>query len=236
MSCAERDRDIYLKENRYDDPKSIFKFLLAKAVSQELIFADTKVCDIGCAAGEFLHHILRYHDSIKALGLDLSPELIVKAKKMVPKAEFITGSLFDFDLIPNQSQDVVFMNGVHSSLADIDAALKALIRITAPGGHIFVFGIMNPYPIDVSMRYKFTASDGDLTDFFVHSCSTVSNCLDAVLGEGKHSFSKYELDVDVPYSPEDPFRSWTFKDEHGKRILTNGLSALIQCYVLEIKL
>ena len=46
-------------------------------------------------------------------------------------------------------------------------------------------------------------------------------------------FHPFVPDVDLP-PREDPVRTWTFRDEHGQRLLTNGLRLLVGLQFLEM--
>ncbi|KAF5046791.1 class I SAM-dependent methyltransferase [Desulfovibrio oxamicus] len=235
MSSQTRDREIYLHENRYEQPKEIFKHLAALVADRVGVPPGAKVCDAGCAAGEFLYHFLKVHPQAIGTGFDLVPELVEKAQSMVPAARFSVGSVTDAARMEAGSQDFVFMNGVHSSLPEIKPALETLVGWTKPGGRVYLFGIFNPYPLDVASRYRAAGDAGDWTTLYIHSRAGVSRCLDDLLGPDRHTFEPFLLDVDVAPVSDNPFRSWTFRDESGQRLLTNGLCTLINCYVLEIR-
>ena len=46
---------LYLKENRYDRPKEMFKFIFKKSFIKKN--ANEVIGDFGCAAGEFLYFL-----------------------------------------------------------------------------------------------------------------------------------------------------------------------------------
>ena len=48
------DQHVYLGEDRYDEPKEIFKVLAGLAKYTGALREGTTVCDFGCATGEFL--------------------------------------------------------------------------------------------------------------------------------------------------------------------------------------
>jgi hypothetical protein len=66
------------------------------------------------------------------------------------------------------------------------------------------------------------------------SRESVSRFWRDLLGPGRHRYHDFEMPFDLEPNPADPVRSWTFKDEHGNRRFTNGLSLLMDLAVLEV--
>src|SRR5437660_1616480 len=78
------DKQIYLHESRYDDPKELFKLVGALARQSGALAPGRYVCDFGCAAGELLHYFSRLEPAAVLRGFDVVPELIDKARQNVP--------------------------------------------------------------------------------------------------------------------------------------------------------
>lgn len=108
------DAEIYLSENRYDDPKEIFKVLSDKAASLATTAGEIFILDVGCAAGEFSYYLRKRYPDATITGLDVVPSLLKKARVMVPDAHFIEADVHDRKAIGAKSQDVIFMCGVLS--------------------------------------------------------------------------------------------------------------------------
>lgn len=196
------------------------------------------VCDFGCAAGEFLHHLSQRFPHAEYHGYDIVPEFIEKAQKLVDGAAFHAGSVLDRSLLPSDSVDIACLIGVHSYFDEFETCFSNLIHWTRSGGRIYVHGQFNPYPIDVWIKYRVVGHPDPNHrepgwNFF--SKSSVSTFLDNQLGPGKHTFFPFELPIDLPYKPEDPVRSWTFRDSNDRRILRNGLSLINHLETLEIR-
>jgi trans-aconitate methyltransferase len=143
------DKDLYLAENRYEQPKEISKRLAALVEEAGLHRPGTVVADFGCAAGEFLFFLRRLWPEVELLGFDVVPELIVKARARVPSVTFREGSVLDTAILPKSSMDVAFLSGVHSIFDDFEPCFSNLIEWTRPGGRVYVFGMFNPFPVDV---------------------------------------------------------------------------------------
>ncbi|UZP66884.1 class I SAM-dependent methyltransferase [Desulfovibrio mangrovi] len=234
MSNLDRDRDIYLQENRYKEPKEIFKHLAALLEERVGVRPGLKVCDIGCAAGEFLYHVRDRWSQLELCGFDPSRELVEKARSVMPGETFFVGSVMETQTLAPASQDVVFMSGVHSGIRDMKQCLANILSWLKPGGTAYLFGIFNPYPIDVQASYVMSGDEGEPTLFYVHSCKSVSGYLDAIDGVTAYSFTKFHPPVDIAYRESNPFRAWTIRDDQGEGMLVNGLSMVVHCFVMEI--
>ncbi|MBM4294440.1 MAG: class I SAM-dependent methyltransferase [Deltaproteobacteria bacterium] len=232
-----RDLIVYLKEDRYENPKEIFKLLADMVRRSGLKLSGSVICDIGCATGEFIYFLKKQFPESNYIGIDIEPDLINKACQNVKGVEFKIGSVLDQKILPHSSIDIAFLNGVHSIFDDFKDLLFNLLHWTRPGGRIFIFGPFNPYPVDVWVKFRL-ADDPDLNrtepGWNIFSKQTISGFLNKNLGEGRHSYTHFEMPFDIDPDPYDPVRSWTFKDNNNRRLFTNGLSLLINFEVLEI--
>ena len=68
----------------------------------------------------------------------------------------------------------------------------------------------------------------------IFSKETISSFINEKLGEGRHSYTHFEMPFDIQPHPTDPIRTWTFKDYNNRRLFTNGVSLLLNFEVLEI--
>jgi SAM-dependent methyltransferase len=231
----DQSRDVYLKENRYERPKEIFKLLAALAGQSGLLKVGARVADIGCAAGEFLYFLEQTHPGPSYAGWDALPELIDKARRMVPRVEFTTGSVLDAALAPEASFDVVFLSGVMSLCDDFRVVLENALRWTRPGGHIYIFEVFNPHPVDVFLRFRRAGEAGEDGEghWNVLSRQTVTAFLDGAVGRSAYRFIPFEMPFDIEPDASDPVRAWTWS-VGGRRLFTSGLSMLLNLEVLDI--
>ena len=233
------DLDIYLKENRYDEPKELFKFATDLLIDKKGInfFKGLTICDFGCAAGEFLYHLNSVMPESKLIGVDILEVLLAKAKKFIPDSEFKLGSVLNTSLFAPNSVDISFLVGVHSIFDEFEECFNNLIHWTKPSGSVNIIGTFNPYPVDVLIKYKLSQEEklnvyeSGWNLFSIHS---VSNFLENHTKVESFAFEKFEIKIDLPQQV-DPVRAWTFKSE-SKRFLTNGLSVILPVYYLHINL
>lgn len=232
------DKIVYLKENRYDQPKEIFKILFARARQSGVLRCGSVVSDFGCAAGEFLYYLRGSSPSANYYGYDVIPELLEKAKEKVPGIEFRFGSVLDKTLLPPASVDVAFMTGVLSIFDEFETPLANLLSWTKKGGAIYITSPFNSYPVDVWVRYRL--ADDPVPEhrepgWNIFSKVSLSRFLNAMVGRDKYTFMPFEMPCDLVPNPQDPLRTWTFQDSQGRRLLTNGLSLICQNEILEIR-
>ena len=90
-------------------------------------------CDMGCGSG----HVARYlqaHD-VQVCGVDLSAELVERARRLNPGIEFERGNMMTLDT-PDEAWVgiVAFYSLIHIPRPDMVQALRELRRVLRPGG------------------------------------------------------------------------------------------------------
>ena len=228
---------MYLAESRYREPKEIFK-LVAARLREAGLPPGARVADLGCAAGELLHLLRRELPDAELLGFDVVPELLEKARHEVPGAAFAQASVLDPDALPGATLDAALMLGVHSIFDDVEPWLGNLVRWTRPGGLILVFGLFNPHPVDVWIRYRDVERHGPEhreRGWNNLSQRTVGDAVERLLGPGRHAFTPFSLPFDLAPNPDDPIRSWTEPLAGGGRTFANGLGLHGDLHLLEIR-
>lgn len=100
------------------------------------------VLDLGCGGGQLSSRLQRA--GYKAIGIDRSMEMVRLARKRVPKAKFLCGSVSQLRM--PQCAAAVAIGEVFNYLptpASVKRALSSVTRALAPGG-ILVFDIKEP--------------------------------------------------------------------------------------------
>lgn len=228
----------YLDENRYNEPKEMFKFIAANAFDQNEKSSSLSVCDFGCAAGEFLFYLRSVLPKASLEGVDVMPSLLEKAAKFVPSAKLREGSVLDGDCKAESQYDKSFLIGVHSIFDEFETCFGNLVKWTKPGGSVYIVGMFNPLPVDVLIKYKESKNyENDVYEsgWNIFSQQSVSGFLGKNKKVKSSSFKKFEITIDLPRQ-EDPLRSWTLRDYRDSRWIINGLCILQPHYLLEIKL
>lgn len=231
------DKKIYLKEERYENPKEIFKIVYQMAETAGGLAPGKLVADIGCATGEFIYYLKKQRPDCSYLGIDVLPELIEQARARVPGVEFRVGSILESQTCELESFDTVFVLGVLGMFDDFRPGLRNALSWCRRGGRVYLFGVFNPFPVDVWIGYHLV-DDPDPnrveSGWNLISKASYSRFIDQVIGPGKHAFRRFEMPFDLSPRTDDPIRSWTFKDETGRRLITNGVSVIQNQEFLEI--
>ncbi|HJU43106.1 MAG TPA: class I SAM-dependent methyltransferase [Vicinamibacterales bacterium] len=106
---------------------------------------ESRVVDVGCGAGFWLDEFVRRGVAREQLlGLDLAPANVQRARERGHRAE--VGNVLDLAQ-PDAAFDAVFCAGVIHHTPDPRLAFRELVRITRPGGHIYlaVYNRWHPY-------------------------------------------------------------------------------------------
>ena len=228
----------YLDENRYNEPKEMFKFIAASAFDQDEVNSEIRVCDFGCAAGEFLYYLRGLLPNAVLEGVDLLPSLIQKCRQFVPTATLQVGSVLNGDCKVESQYDKSFLIGVHSIFDEFETCFSNLIKWTKPGGSVYIAGMFNPFPVDVLIKYKEAKnyeSDVFESGWNIFSQQSVSEYLVKNKRVKSFTFKKFDITIDL-HRQEDPIRSWTLRDYKEVRFIINGLCILQPHYLLEIQL
>lgn len=237
MKIVNTHDQFYLKEERYENPKEIFKIAATRAKQAGYLNPGHTVVDVGCAAGEFLYYLDKHHPGPKYAGYEYLQELVDKAQKMVPAVPFKQASVLNPDMLPKGTIDALFMIGVHSYFDEPKPWLENILNWIKPGGYACIFGVFNPHAVDILMKYRFPGKDTDelRPGWNNWSTVTISSIVEAKIGKGRHEFVPFEMPFDMHPKPDDPIRSWTFPDSQGRRIITNGLCIIQNQMFLEIR-
>ncbi len=231
---------MYLNENRYGEAKrlhTLISSLIRKSLQSKLKTSDDIIIsDFGCAAGELQYTLCKDFPSAKIEGYELLDKLVEKAKSMVPDAVFKQGSVLDNGTCGNSHSDFTTLIGVLPIFDSFEPVLDNLIYWTKSKGEVFVHSLFSDYDVDVNIKYNHS-SEYPLevleSGWNIFSKMTISNYLKTHSDIQSYQFYNFEIDVDL-FKQDDQLRSWTFKDENGKRHVTNGLCILQPHSILHI--
>lgn len=131
--------DYYLPERRtlIQIAISLFRHVLAK---KKL----AKVLDLGCGDGLYVHELLKTHDSIEAILVDASPEMLDAAKKRLTgfkNVRFVQASFQDLlasDVLKEKFHFVLSSFAIHHLTMDEKETLFAYIYSLLNTGGFFV--------------------------------------------------------------------------------------------------
>lgn len=90
-------------------------------------------CDVGCGPG----HVARYlHErGLAVCGVDLSPAMVERARRLSPAIEFRQGDMLALDVADESWGGIVaFYSVIHVARADVPRALAEMRRVLRPAG------------------------------------------------------------------------------------------------------
>lgn len=114
---------------------------------KEVDFTNKKVLDIGCGFGEFGRFLFKRYEGVDYTGIDIMPDFIEAAKKMVPNGKFFVADYLKDKI--NDKYDVVVASGVlngnlgASSLEYRKKAIKKMFSLTTG---TLVFNMLGAHP------------------------------------------------------------------------------------------
>jgi ubiquinone/menaquinone biosynthesis C-methylase UbiE len=94
------------------------------------------ILDLACGQGFFAKHFI--DKGAEVVGLDLSPELIARAKKNVPKAKFFVANAENLSVLKNNSVDSIVCVLALQNIKNISAVFKECNRVLKNGGHFSI--------------------------------------------------------------------------------------------------
>jgi SAM-dependent methyltransferase len=94
-----------------------------------------RTLDAGCGTGAVARQLVeRGHDVV---GVDLSAEMLTRARRLVPQARFVAGDLTDLPL-PDGDVDHVVCSLALAHLRDLRPFFAEAARVMRPGGHLLL--------------------------------------------------------------------------------------------------
>ncbi len=94
-----------------------------------------KALDFGCGVGRLTRGLLGYFR--EAYGVDISENMIRKARELTPQCSFQVNNSSDLAIFPDKTFDLVYSNRVlqhQPSAAGIGKYVREFFRVTIPGG------------------------------------------------------------------------------------------------------
>ncbi len=188
--------------------------------------------DVGCCNGNLLRHLGRALPGLTLAGSDLFPELIDTCRAD-PDLAGVRFSVMDVrDLPDGPAHDVVTVNAVlhrfpHDAFRE---ALRGLVRLVAPGGHLVLFDWFHPFAQELEIRETTTEHPEGLSLVVRPYARTVAALDEA--GFGDVAFHPFHMPFDLPRpTGPDDVRTYT---EPGSRGRLSVRGSLLQpwCHVV----
>ena len=235
MKKAERVADdaIYLKEERHDEPKELFKKL--SSIISEFVVHEDELCmlDVGCATGELVYYLEKQFPNVSYYGIDVSDDMLNLAKRKIGFAKLNNQSILELPLWVDMQFDVIVCLGVVGIFDEIEVTLSNLISSLKDGGRLLLSEQFNDDSVDVIMRYRRVDSDDNdwESGWNIFSMKTIEDI--AKRYDKKVKWHEFRMPFGIEKG-DDPMRTWTIETEANRHQLILGSKQLIDLYVAEI--
>jgi cyclopropane fatty-acyl-phospholipid synthase-like methyltransferase len=223
--------EIYLKSNRYNNPKESHK-LLAKILKKRLkTKKNYNLLDIGCSNGELIYYLAKKFKNLKFTGIDNRNDLIKKAKSKLGKSINLKTLDYNKKNNFNNKYDVIVCYGVICILDNIKTFFQNIKKNSNKNTKIFIFDNLNEYDFDIFVKYVDLNMKKKVfqAGWNIWSLKTIKKYMDNKKIK-KHSFN---INFDVNNNKKDLMRSWTIKIKK-KRYFTNATNIIQRQILLEI--
>ena len=101
------------------------------------ISKNSSILDVGCGTGWFLSLLQRQGWS-QLNGLDISPDMLVIARKMLPNATYYEAPIQEINDVHGGGYDVITCLGTLHHMPDIEVVAEKLFFLLKPGGKLIV--------------------------------------------------------------------------------------------------
>lgn len=233
----------YAQESHKHNTKESFKYIAKKAresLERYAIFGGGggKILDIGCSNGDFLFYLSEIFPNAELSGVDILPTLLEKTKTdflalQRPCPTLYLGDIVSGEGLPKMKFDMVFFNGVVGIFDDLQKPLEHFCSLIAPNGVGYIWGVFNPFPLDVFVKSRAVGATHLESGWNIHSQASLRIMLKN-LGYNAVFYDDFEIGIDLPQS-DDYLRTWTFKLENGKRAIINGLGIIHSFVLVEVR-
>lgn len=218
--------NFYLKEKF--KIKDYYKFILKKS---NVNLNGKKVIDVGCSNGDFLNYVKIKFPESKRFGLEVNKKLCALTKKRNVASKILNTDIFKLD--KKYKFDYIFVSGVHSifdSLSPLFSKLKNMMQNKK--SQIFIFGIWNPYDVDVLVRLKKNNDTYWEKGWNIFSLTTAKKQISGMKLDNK--IYKFELKKILKKQNKDLFRSWSLSSSKDRNIIINGSNLIHNFYLIKI--
>jgi SAM-dependent methyltransferase len=220
--------ELYLKENRYENTKDSFSFLV-KLLKKETVDKQYTLLDVGCANGELLYLLRKKFNNFKLSGVDIRKDLLIKAKKKLgDDIKFFRKDIFKKAL--NQKFDFIICSGVIGITDNPKKLLMNLIKMKKKRGSVYLFHHFNEDNFNVYVKYQKLDNKSALeSGWNIFSLKYIKS----ICGKYRVKFFKFVIKKKIFPNKLDKIRSWTIKLDN-KNCFTNGLSILLKQFWIKI--
>ena len=158
LTSAAHARDGYRSwASRYDEPGNPIIALEEPAVWSLIDPLPLgRALDAACGTGRHARHLLELGHHV--VGIDLTPEMLDRARDAVRDAVFLEADLVDIPA-ENDQFDLIVCGLALAHVVDLDAAIRELARVLRPGGHLII-SVLHPFQAFLGWHAPFEDEHG----------------------------------------------------------------------------
>ena len=194
-----------------------------------------RYADLACANGELLYFLRKQFPEWQFQGYDITPEFIETGQAFpgLLGVELHVQDLYAID----DKFDIVSVINLMTVIGDPEETLLHLTSLVNEGGILLVDGCFNVYDVEfrgVFMDNSRSESEGKWRqDCNQHSRKSIARILEGRCQ--RFEFEEIIMNVEIPRNEAAPHTNvWTFKDEHGRIIITNGTNMIMDKSLLTV--
>jgi trans-aconitate 2-methyltransferase len=168
------------------------------------------ILDLGCGAGNVTRLLAQRFPDRSILGVDSSPDMLAKARALLPSASFVEADMASFT--PSASAALIFSNAALHWLPDHASLFPALLSRVAPGGvlavqmprnhaapsHTLVLEAARPASFRAKIEAVFRTSPVEPSEFYYN-----------LLAPGASAIDLWETEYLHVLQGENPVVEWT---------------------------
>lgn len=231
----EKNNPVYSNSTDYNNPKESFKFVV-DIIKKRHNEKSLSILDVGCASGAFLFFAKNNLKIRASAGIDISDLHLKIAQKNVQGTDFFVEDIQNLKHINGSKFDVVTCLGTLSIFDDIELVLYNLLNLVDNGGSLYIYDLINEYPIDVIMRYRLSEEENDsdwLSGFNVRSKNTYQIIINKIENKSKLTFFPFSMSITIPKT-SNPLRAWTINTEDNNHQIIVGTMQFLNFMCLEV--
>jgi ubiquinone/menaquinone biosynthesis C-methylase UbiE len=115
-----------------------------------------RALDAACGTGRHAQHLAALGHEV--VGVDLTPEMLARARETVTGAEFLEADLVDIPAHDGEF-DIIVCGLALAHVAELDRAVGELARVLRPGGHL-VISVLHPFQAMLGWHAPFEDAGG----------------------------------------------------------------------------
>jgi ubiquinone/menaquinone biosynthesis C-methylase UbiE len=133
-----------------------------------------KILDLCCGPGNISFYLYSKRKDIDLTAVDVSPNMVSKAKEMVPGLIGIVSDTSNINKIDNKFDGIICGFGLpYLNVPEVEKCISDSHHLLKEGGVLYL-SFVEGNPEDSGMV---TSSTGDRSLFYFHPLSTISSCL-----------------------------------------------------------